>query len=202
MYSENHRPSEVPPESRQSLIIAQHRRTRPPRSSPTMPSRKLRTALLSHQSQAARQAAQARATESQKLKAASIQTSLSGHRKSKSKPRTKSDASPNLGKPTIPFDSLDTILLLGEANFSFALSLVLPPHSHPAHQLCATSYDSEDVCYSKYGDARTNVDKLREKGVKVGFGVDAGHLEGSKLVGKGRRWSRVIFNFPHAGQSS
>jgi 25S rRNA (uracil2634-N3)-methyltransferase len=103
---------------------------------------------------------------------------------------------------TIPFARDDTILLLGEANFSFSHSLLLPPHSHPAHQICATSYDSETVCYEKYPDAKGLVGELRELGVKVGFGVDAGELGKSwKVVGKGKRWSRVIFNFPHVGGS-
>lgn len=103
---------------------------------------------------------------------------------------------------TIPFARDDTILLLGEANFSFSHSLLQPPHSHPAHQICATSYDSETVCYEKYPDAKGLVEDLRELGVKVGFGVDAGELGKSwKVVGKGKRWSRVIFNFPHVGGS-
>ena len=149
-------------------------------------------------------------------------------------------------RPTNPIDRDDTVLLLGEANFSFAMALISPPHSHPPRLVCATSYDSEQVstilvfhvlvistiwhlggslangffdtypitaqdvmlmlsqtCYIKYPDARSNVSRLREAGVKVGFGVDAGALEKSKgAVGKGRRWSRVVFNFPHVGECS
>jgi hypothetical protein len=102
--------------------------------------------------------------------------------------------------PVVPFDKSDTILLLGEANFSFSTSLLLPPHELPPHQILATSYDTERECYLKYPDAEGNVTKLREAGVKVEFKVDAGNLEKCKAVGKGR-WSRVIFNFPHAGMS-
>lgn len=101
--------------------------------------------------------------------------------------------------PVIPFDQADTILLLGEANFSYSLSLLRAPHSHPSHQILATSYDTERECYLKYPDGETNVKALREKGVKVEFKVDAGNLEKCKAVGKGR-WSKVIFNFPHAGK--
>lgn len=100
---------------------------------------------------------------------------------------------------TIPFQPHDTILLLGEANFSFARSVV-EHHNHPAHQVLATSYDSEETCYAKYPDARENVRVLTAKGVGVEFGVDGGKLEGCKKVGKGR-WSRVIMNFPHTGES-
>jgi 25S rRNA (uracil2634-N3)-methyltransferase len=102
--------------------------------------------------------------------------------------------------PVVPFTSTDTILLLGEANFSYSLS-ILTSHSHPAHQMLATSYDTERECYLKYPDGEGNVAKLREAGVKVEFKVDAGNLEKCKAVGKGR-WSRVIFNFPHAGKSA
>jgi 25S rRNA (uracil2634-N3)-methyltransferase len=102
--------------------------------------------------------------------------------------------------PVIPFDKTDTILLLGEANFSYSLSLLAAPHQHPAHQILATSYDTERECYLKYPDGEANVKNLREKGVKVEFKVDAGNLEKCKAVGKGR-WSKVIFNFPHAGES-
>lgn len=101
-------------------------------------------------------------------------------------------------KAIIPFTSDDTILLLGEANFSFALSLI-SHHHHPAHQILATSYDSEKVCFEKYPDAKDIVRGLQEKGVGVEFGVDGGALEKCKKVGKGR-WSRVIMNFPHAGE--
>lgn len=126
-------------------------------------------------------------------------------------------------KPTIPFDSLDTILLLGEANFSFARALLLPPHSFHGHMICATSYDTEKVCYEKYPDARAIVEELKKGGVDVKFGVDAGDLP-RDVVGNKRakrkvggdeeygykhqeagsvgRWSRVVFNFPHAGEFS
>lgn len=114
---------------------------------------------------------------------------------------TPTTASTSTGiRPTIPFLPSDTILLLGEANFSFALSLITH-HRHPGYQLLATSYDSQEVCFHKYPDAETNVQRLREAGAGVEFGVDGGRLEGCKRVGKGR-WSRVIMNFPHTGMLS
>ncbi len=103
-------------------------------------------------------------------------------------------------KPIIPFTKDDTILLIGEANFSFSLSLIQPPHNHPAHQILATSFDSREICLEKYPDAEKILERLKRAGVKVGFGVDATDLKRSwRIVGKGRRWSRVIFNFPHVG---
>ena len=167
--------------------------------------RKLKSALLSHQADLAHRASQARLIEHRKAKAASIRSRSTETPLKKSKSSSisaPSTSSTSNRPPTIPFDQNDTILLLGEANFSFALSLLDSPFAHPPHQICATSYDSEEVSFDKYPDAERNVRRLSERGVRVGFGVDAGMLEKSKSVGKGRRWSRVIFNFPHAGQSS
>lgn len=224
---------------------------------------RLKAALLSQQSQAAKLASKKRAAEAERAKAASVKASSSGAKKGLKKakrlagPTTSAPSSEavkheeNSGgepcindsraavsgpsvqsrtaKPTIPFDKLDTILLLGEANFSFAVS-VFEHHNHPPQNLLATSYDSEEVCYEKYADAKRNVETLRRGGVRVEFGVDAGLLEAydflwtdgstapatvfshsesvGKVKGKGKgkarqgRWSRVIFNFPHAGAFS
>lgn len=104
------------------------------------------------------------------------------------------------GRATIPIAADDTVLLLGEANFSFARALV-EGRGHAGHLVCATAYDSEKDAYDKYPDAEANVDVLRKAGVRVAFGVDAGALERAhKVVGRGPRWSRVVFNFPHVGK--
>ncbi|ETS61666.1 hypothetical protein PaG_04164 [Moesziomyces aphidis] len=84
-----------------------------------------------------------------------------------------------------PFARDDSILIVGEANFSFALSLLLPPRSHPPSQILATAYDSEEECYSKYPDARDNVAQIRRLAGRddiVLFGVDAGQLDKCKQV--------------------
>lgn len=210
---------------------------------------KLKLALQAHQAQAARHAAAVKAKEraaetygakkngsgsgssKKKQRLNELKSALHGPSTSGSAPSTSQSAVPSgKGKekavsrrPTIPFDKTDTILLLGEANFSFAHSLLLPPHDLVGCMICATSYDSEQVCYEKYTDARELVATLRSKGVKVLFNVDAGDLpkeitgnrgkgkrkkrlyemgdfaEGDEEGGSGR-WSRVIFNFPHAGE--
>jgi len=220
---------------------------------------RLKAALASHQAQAKRHALEAKSKEriaAQKsakagpgkkarpastsssvtpatLKAASKASAASAPSNIPANPATElseSIASPaKRTKPTIPFDKLDTILLLGEANFSFARSLLAPPHNLSGHMICATSFDTQEVCFKKYSDAEDNVKVLKEGGVRVLFGVDAGDLPGS-VVGKGKdrdreareskdgrdmgyagrkehlrkdqggRWSRVIFNFPHAGE--
>lgn len=192
-----------------------------------MPGGKLKSALASHQQAQQHHAARKRADAHSKLKAQSIKSSLSGSKKGKKKaqaplpsasdrlavtsdtamdvPSTATPTStpgPAPGRfPVIPFDAADTILLLGEANFSFALSLITH-HAHPPRQLLATAFDPEPTILAKYPDAGANLARLRAAGVRVAFGVDAGALEKSKAVGKGRRWSRVIFNFPHAGECS
>jgi len=107
---------------------------------------------------------------------------------------------------TYPFDRDDTILLIGEANFSFALSLLSAPHSHPPHLILATSYDSEETCFTKYPDAESHVAAIRAAGARVEFDVDARYLDrypsitGSQRKGtNGERWSKIVFNFPHVG---
>lgn len=105
-----------------------------------------------------------------------------------------------LSRATVPIACDDTVLLLGEANFSFARALI-EGRGHAGHLVCATAYDSEKDTYDKYPDAAANVEILRAAGARVAFGVDAGALERShKVVGKGPRWSRVVFNFPHVGK--
>ncbi|ODN94796.1 hypothetical protein L198_04941 [Cryptococcus wingfieldii CBS 7118] len=176
---------------------------------------KLKAALANQQFGAAKAAAKKRASAAEEAKKQSIKASVDGVKKGKK--RAKAKAGPSAGPvngsegvlegkgkgrekpPTIPIDPLDTVLLLGEANFSYTLALLAPPHNLPPHQILATVYDSEAVTLEKYPDAAENVKTLREKGVRVEFGVDAGALEKCKAVGKGRRWSRVVFNFPHVG---
>lgn len=105
---------------------------------------------------------------------------------------------------TVPFKPTDRILLVGEGNFSFAKALVFDSPASlqqlPAVNVTATAYDSEVECYMKYPEAREIVEALIEKGVEVLFDVDATKLEKLAVL-KGRRWDRIVFNFPHAGQS-
>ncbi|WVQ84523.1 hypothetical protein IAT38_006677 [Cryptococcus sp. DSM 104549] len=176
---------------------------------------KLKSALANQQYNAALHAAKKRAAAAEDAKKASIRASLDGSKKGKKRAKqalaarqaadpSGSEAARPKGKTreqraTVPFGVQDTVLLLGEANFSFARSLILEPHNLPGHQILATAFDNEEVTLKKYPDAQANVEALRAGGVKVEFGVDAGALEKCKAVGKGRRWSRVVFNFPHVG---
>ena len=144
----------------------------------------LQTALLNQQSRLKQKALIAQAAKSnEKTKAAKKQT----------------------GKTlatTIPFTPTDKILLIGEGNFSFAYALAVnpPPQLHhlPPQNITATTYDTERECLAKYVDAQEKIDVLRAKGVNILFGVDATKLEKVSQL-KGKRWDRVIWNFPHAG---
>ena len=107
-----------------------------------------------------------------------------------------------LSKNTIPFKPTDKILLVGEGNFSFTRALVDdPPRDlaalHPGN-ITATAYDTEEACQEKYPESQFIVSSLRESGVEIIFGVDATILERHARL-KGRRWDRIVWNFPHAG---
>ena len=119
-----------------------------------------------------------------------------------SKAKAKATASPNT-RPTIPFQATDKILLIGEGNFSFAQALVSSPPASleflPPSNITATAYDSEEECCSKYPDAAEIIAVLRNKGVEVLFGVDGTKLDRCAPL-KGRKFDRIVWNFPHAGQ--
>lgn len=116
---------------------------------------------------------------------------------------------PSKKRTTMPFARDDSILLVGEGNFSFTLALLSPPHNHPPHQILATSYDTESDVYDKYPDARAIIAQIRAKaGLHadriLAFGVDAGALHKCESVTGSRkddprRWSKVWFGFPHVG---
>lgn len=117
--------------------------------------------------------------------------------------RRRSQSSSKSNPPTVPFRPTDTILLIGEGNFSFARALLVDPptgleHLPPA-AVTATSYDSEEDCYAKYPDAKEIVETVRNRGAQVLFNVDATRLH--KYPGfKGRKWDKIVWNFPHAGK--
>ncbi|PCH34086.1 hypothetical protein WOLCODRAFT_135495 [Wolfiporia cocos MD-104 SS10] len=106
-------------------------------------------------------------------------------------------------RPTVPFTAADRILLVGEGDFSFARALVQDPPSPlqflPPGNVTATAYDTEEECYRKYLGASEIVSFLRGKGVEVLFSVDATKLEKCSPL-KGRRWDKIVWNFPHAGK--
>ncbi|KAF9516985.1 hypothetical protein BS47DRAFT_1314831, partial [Hydnum rufescens UP504] len=99
----------------------------------------------------------------------------------------------------IPFKPGCRVLLVGEGNFSFARSLLIS-ESIPVSPglLVATCYDSEEVCCSKYPEAKGTVLQLRTLGATVHFGVDATRLDKHKELKK-HTFDNIVFNFPHVG---
>lgn len=83
-------------------------------------------------------------------------------------------------------------LLVGEGNFSFALSLANDPKI-AANRLIATTFEDKANLSE---EATTNVEKIKATGVMILYGVDATKL--SAVFGS---WlfDNIIFQFPHAG---
>jgi len=121
----------------------------------------------------------------------------------KKNPQSKGKGKAPPQRSTIPFNPTDRILLIGEGNFSFARALTFNVPASleqlPPRNITATSYDAENDCYVKYPDAKIIVQGLREKGVEVLFDVDATKLKNMPAL-KGRKWDRIVWNFPHAGK--
>ena len=107
--------------------------------------------------------------------------------------------------PTVPFKPTDKILLIGEGNFSFARALVIDAPSSLEHlvpaNITATSYDTQEECFAKYPDAEVIVGTIKQRGVEVLFGIDATKLQKHAAL-RGKRWDRIVWNFPHAGMYS
>ena len=105
--------------------------------------------------------------------------------------------------PTVPFDSANRILLVGDGDFSFSHSLL---SAHGCYSLVATSYDMRSAVISKYPQASGHLEALEnEKSCRVIHGVNASKLGcsgvsdgGGKEIRQGR-FDRIVFNFPHVG---
>ncbi|UZJ56842.1 hypothetical protein CBS101457_006162 [Exobasidium rhododendri] len=170
-----------------------------------MAKKNLKNALRAHEAKKLQADKLKAVEEAAKRKAISIRTGKQPSSKKKSSQAARSHVR--------PFSQEDTILLVGEGNFSFAHSLLLPPHTHNPDLILATALDSEEECYDKYPDAKEHVESIRKIAKRssiIVFGVDAGNLDGCKALtpstgAKGAndssiaRWSKVVFNFPHLG---
>lgn len=121
---------------------------------------------------------------------------------------------PNINAIAIPMDIEDespsdstttgykSQLLLGEADFSYAVGLVkkhIRTHPEFGSKMIATCYESEASLRSSYRKATNHIDYLLEQGVTVLYGVDARNIhEHPDLAGK--LFDCIHFNFPHDKQ--
>ncbi|CAM0951898.1 unnamed protein product [Alopecurus aequalis] len=94
------------------------------------------------------------------------------------------------------YSSAQSILIVGDGDFSFSLALATAFGS--GENLVATSLDSYGDLTRKYGRAETNVTELKRLGATVLHGVDAKEMKLHPCL-KTRRFNRIVFNFPHAG---
>jgi 25S rRNA (uracil2634-N3)-methyltransferase len=96
----------------------------------------------------------------------------------------------------VPFDVFDNILLVGEGDLSFTLSLL---HDHGCANLTATTYDSETALVEKYPHAAGAIKQIKDEDQTILHGVDAQKLFSNKELKKRAPFDRIIFNFPHTG---
>lgn len=116
----------------------------------------------------------------------------------------------------IPFDKDDSVLLVGEGDFSFALSIVEEALIDPEN-LIATSFDTREQLLEKYPDIEDTLLKLVEYGVHIKHGIDATKLAvdlklinpvkaarrkplKTSLTSKRVPLNYIMFNFPHTGR--
>ncbi|CAA7062463.1 unnamed protein product [Microthlaspi erraticum] len=88
------------------------------------------------------------------------------------------------------------ILLVGEGDFSFSLSLARSFGS--ARNLTATSLDTREEVERKYMNGKASVEELERLGCNVVHGVNVHSMTNDfRLFGRYDR--RIIYNFPHSG---
>jgi 25S rRNA (uracil2634-N3)-methyltransferase len=83
-------------------------------------------------------------------------------------------------------------------NFSFAHALVKHRLDGHGQSIIATAYDSEEVTRVKYPEVDEHVNAIKAAGATVLFNVDGTNLSATSAL-KGRRFTKIVFNFPHAG---
>jgi 25S rRNA (uracil2634-N3)-methyltransferase len=94
------------------------------------------------------------------------------------------------------YTSSQRILLVGEGDFSFSLSLAKAFSS--ARNMVSTSIDTQQDLFKKYSNGVGNVRDLEEKGCVVLHGVDATKMSQHYFLTT-QRFDRIVYNFPHVG---
>ncbi|XP_053997285.1 ferredoxin-fold anticodon-binding domain-containing protein 1 isoform X3 [Hylaeus anthracinus] len=93
-------------------------------------------------------------------------------------------------KPIL-FNENDSVLLVGEGNFSFSVALL---QLNLKINITATCYETN--IYQDY--RKKNIEYLINNGVHVLLGVDATNLKEHSIL-KTKLFDKTIFNFPHVG---
>ncbi|CUM51381.1 uncharacterized protein AC631_02245 [Debaryomyces fabryi] len=148
--------------------------------------------------------------EIQKDKQALKEKSIKGGKNNKKKPQRQQIQQKGLQ----PFNIDDKLLLVGEGDFSFAVSIIKENFIAPGN-LIATSFDSKDELIQKYPNVEDNLNFLIEEGVQVLHSIDATDLVSSlklnhsgknkkkvksRLFSDNKNLDYIMFNFPHTGK--
>ncbi|KAK1576155.1 hypothetical protein Q3G72_011359 [Acer saccharum] len=87
-------------------------------------------------------------------------------------------------------------LVGGRRRLLFSLGLARAFGS--AHNMVASSIDTQENISSMYSNGLRNVMELEERGCKVLYGVDAKEMSQHFFL-KTQKFDRIISNFPHVG---
>ncbi|XP_062193591.1 heavy metal-associated isoprenylated plant protein 41-like [Phragmites australis] len=93
------------------------------------------------------------------------------------------------------YSSAQSILIVGDGDFSFLLALATTFGS--GANLVATSLDTYEALKGKYSKAESNIMGLKRLGATNFHGVDMKTMKFHTDL-KNRRFNRIVFNFPHA----
>ncbi|KAJ8755011.1 hypothetical protein K2173_015523 [Erythroxylum novogranatense] len=94
------------------------------------------------------------------------------------------------------YSSDHRILLVGEGDFSFSLSLAVSFGS--GSNIVATSVDTLGALIKKYKKVESNLETLKNLGATILHGVDATQMQRHESL-RMHKFDRIVFNFPHAG---
>ncbi|XP_057840556.1 heavy metal-associated isoprenylated plant protein 41 isoform X2 [Cryptomeria japonica] len=107
-----------------------------------------------------------------------------------------SERQPMVERRLMHYSSSQSILLVGEGNFSFSSALATAFEC--AQNIVATTLDSKEKVLRVYDTARSSIWNLESRRGLVLYEVDATRLH---QIGKLRasQFDRIVFNLPHAG---
>ncbi|GLJ08329.1 hypothetical protein SUGI_0086600 [Cryptomeria japonica] len=94
------------------------------------------------------------------------------------------------------YSSLQSILLVGEGNFSFSSALATA--FGRAQNIVATSLDRKGNVFRVYDRAYSSIRNLQRRGASVLYKVDATRLHEIEEL-SARKFDRIVYNPPHAG---